>query len=297
MCRSTCRRRVAISVRWTPARDDRHGDRLRPGADPGRRTDHRARRDHPGADRICCAPSSRRAEQSDHPATHDLGIAASLCRRVSVMYAGQIRRDGAGRHPIFGSPLMPYTWGLIDSIRASTSSRAAPLPDAHACVPPDPMIGRCRAARFAARCQLCAGTCRGRGVPPSRERGPARAPACLLPVPRTTDRAATRPHDAAVPRTASLRRSVLLKVEDRRGGFPRGTRPSRAVRRRRVSPIARGETPRPGRANPAAARSTLGARRAAARRPVARARCCSTAQDLAASAGRCAAHACAGACS
>ena len=32
--------------------------------------------------------------------THDLGIAAGMCDRVNVMYAGQDRRDGHGRHAV-----------------------------------------------------------------------------------------------------------------------------------------------------------------------------------------------------
>jgi len=81
--------------------------------------------------------------------THDLGIAASLCRRVSVMYAGQIV-ETAPVDAIFSEPLMPYTWGLIDSIPRFDQEPGSALPMLPG-VPPDPM----RVApgcRFAERC-------------------------------------------------------------------------------------------------------------------------------------------------
>lgn len=47
--------------------------------------------------------------------THDFGIAARLCDRISVMYAGQIVESGT-TDDIFGRPQMPYTRGLIACI-------------------------------------------------------------------------------------------------------------------------------------------------------------------------------------
>lgn len=46
--------------------------------------------------------------------SHDLGVIASLCSRVIVMYAGRIAEVGSTQE-IFQSPKHPYTWGLLHS--------------------------------------------------------------------------------------------------------------------------------------------------------------------------------------
>ena len=47
--------------------------------------------------------------------THDLGVAAEFCRRIAVMYAGQIVEQGP-TDDIIEQPLHPYTQGLLRSI-------------------------------------------------------------------------------------------------------------------------------------------------------------------------------------
>jgi len=47
--------------------------------------------------------------------SHDLGVIATLCSRVIVMYAGRIAEVGTAED-IFHSPKHPYTWGLLQSI-------------------------------------------------------------------------------------------------------------------------------------------------------------------------------------
>ncbi|MBI2910386.1 MAG: ABC transporter ATP-binding protein [Chloroflexi bacterium] len=47
--------------------------------------------------------------------THDLGIAAKMCDRVAVMYAGKIVEE-AGVRRIFGEPAHPYTVALMKSL-------------------------------------------------------------------------------------------------------------------------------------------------------------------------------------
>ena len=47
--------------------------------------------------------------------THDLGIAAGMCDRVNVMYAGRIV-ETATVDELFEQPRMPYSWGLLDSL-------------------------------------------------------------------------------------------------------------------------------------------------------------------------------------
>ena len=47
--------------------------------------------------------------------SHDLGVIATLCRRVIVMYAGKIAEIGTAED-IFHQPKHPYTWGLLKSV-------------------------------------------------------------------------------------------------------------------------------------------------------------------------------------
>lgn len=47
--------------------------------------------------------------------THDLGVVASSCERVAVMYGGRIRETGPVG-PLFTDPAHPYTQGLLAAI-------------------------------------------------------------------------------------------------------------------------------------------------------------------------------------
>jgi peptide/nickel transport system ATP-binding protein len=49
--------------------------------------------------------------------THDLGVIASLCQQVLVMYAGRPVELGSVDQ-IFNRPTHPYTWGLLASLPA-----------------------------------------------------------------------------------------------------------------------------------------------------------------------------------
>ena len=47
--------------------------------------------------------------------THDLGVVASLCDRVVVMYSGQVVEDARVKD-LFDNPAHPYTRGLLSSV-------------------------------------------------------------------------------------------------------------------------------------------------------------------------------------
>ncbi len=47
--------------------------------------------------------------------THDLGVAAGMCDRINVMYAGRIVETGSV-DVTFEQPRMPYTWGLLKAM-------------------------------------------------------------------------------------------------------------------------------------------------------------------------------------
>lgn len=59
--------------------------------------------------------------------THDLGVVASLCSRIVVMYAGMIMEEGLTEE-IFYSPRHPYTKALLNSIpRPDERTRLQPI--------------------------------------------------------------------------------------------------------------------------------------------------------------------------
>jgi oligopeptide/dipeptide ABC transporter ATP-binding protein len=87
--------------------------------------------------------------------THDLGVAASLCRRIAVMYAGQIVETGPVR-AIYRAPAHPYTQALLAAIPRLGVKRSRLT--AIAGQPPsliDPPAG----CRFADRCPARMGKC------------------------------------------------------------------------------------------------------------------------------------------
>ena len=58
--------------------------------------------------------------------THDLGIAAGMCDRINVMYAGRIVETGTVDE-MFENPQMPYSWGLLDSLPRLDDVRGSEL--------------------------------------------------------------------------------------------------------------------------------------------------------------------------
>ena len=88
--------------------------------------------------------------------THDLGIAAGMCDRINVMYAGRIVETGPV-DAVFERPRMPYTRGLMDSIPALATGRGEPLRTIEG-APPD-LIDPPAACRFSDRCRYARDIC------------------------------------------------------------------------------------------------------------------------------------------
>lgn len=87
--------------------------------------------------------------------THDLGVVAQVCDRVSVMYAGEIV-ESTDVATLFEEPLHPYTWGLIESIPRLGQRKGSLLPIQGS--PPkltDEIIG----CAFAKRCPYKSARC------------------------------------------------------------------------------------------------------------------------------------------
>ena len=96
--------------------------------------------------------------------THDLGVIASMCSRILVMYGGVICEEGSVRD-IFYRARHPYTWGLLNSIpRIHHDSHEKLVPIRG--TPPD-MLKPPEGCPFAPRCQYCMPVCRRYMAPPT----------------------------------------------------------------------------------------------------------------------------------
>lgn len=89
--------------------------------------------------------------------THDLGVVASVAKRIQVMYSGIIIERG-NTEDIFYNPQHPYTWALLQSVPKLNESNKEELYSLQG-TPPDllnPPIG----CPFAARCEYCMPICK-----------------------------------------------------------------------------------------------------------------------------------------
>jgi oligopeptide transport system ATP-binding protein len=91
--------------------------------------------------------------------THDLGIAAGMCHRVNVMYAGRIVETGTVDQ-LFEEPQMPYAWGLLDSLPRIDDVRGDRLRTIEGM--PPLLIRPAAACRFGPRCPYVRDVCRER---------------------------------------------------------------------------------------------------------------------------------------
>ena len=89
--------------------------------------------------------------------THDLGVIASMCTRILVMYGGIICEQGTARE-IFYEPKHPYTWGLLRSIPKMTQREDEKLVPING-TPPD-MLCPPKGCPFAPRCPYAMPVCR-----------------------------------------------------------------------------------------------------------------------------------------
>ena len=108
--------------------------------------------------------------------THNLGVVATSCTRVAVMYAGTIAEQGSTRE-IFYQAAHPYTWGLLKSIpdtSAGAKAKLVPIPGS----PPD-LIAPPPGCPFAPRCAKAMKVCVQRR-PETIALSPTHSVACWL---------------------------------------------------------------------------------------------------------------------
>ncbi|MCI6813406.1 MAG: ABC transporter ATP-binding protein [Lachnospiraceae bacterium] len=97
--------------------------------------------------------------------THDLGVVASMCEKIAVMYAGKIVEYGT-TEDIFYRPSHQYTKGLIRSIpRLDTKEHEKLVPIEGT---PVDMLNPLAGCPFAPRCEACMKICL-REMPPVTE--------------------------------------------------------------------------------------------------------------------------------
>lgn len=88
--------------------------------------------------------------------THDLGVVAESCKRVIVMYCGEIIEQGSVE-TIFHHPKHPYTQGLLKSIPVVREKKIPRLPTIEGVVPD--LFHLPSGCRFADRCNQASSQC------------------------------------------------------------------------------------------------------------------------------------------
>lgn len=107
--------------------------------------------------------------------THDLGVAATICDRIQVIYAGRLAEAGTARD-VLVRPRHPYTAGLIQAVPRFDRDRV-PLVPIPGSPPPPGTVGD--ACAFASRCVNVADRCRQQAPP--WEESDGRHLACFHP--------------------------------------------------------------------------------------------------------------------
>ncbi len=108
--------------------------------------------------------------------THNLGVVAEVCDKVSVMYAGKIVEQGTV-DDIFYNPSHPYTLGLMRSmprVDAKEYERLIPIEGN-----PVDMLNPPEGCGFGARCEYCMNICL-RKEPPTIDLGNGHRSSCWL---------------------------------------------------------------------------------------------------------------------
>lgn len=107
--------------------------------------------------------------------THDLGVAAYLCKQIAVMYLGRIVECGPTRE-VLKAPAHPYTRALLNA----SPRFFAPISDPLSGEVPSP-INLPPGCRFASRCTFVRDDCRTQ-EPALTRWSPTRELACLHPL-------------------------------------------------------------------------------------------------------------------
>jgi peptide/nickel transport system ATP-binding protein len=108
--------------------------------------------------------------------SHDLGVIATICARVIVMYAGEVVEQGPTAD-VLANPKHPYTWALLNARPGLDTERGDRRLTTVEGTPPDPLDFP-KGCRFAPRCPFRQSVCDEH--PPLLEVGTARLSRCWL---------------------------------------------------------------------------------------------------------------------
>ena len=108
--------------------------------------------------------------------SHYLGVAASLCDRVAVMYAGRVV-ETADVTSLYSKPKHPYTQGLLESVPRLGSKKKRLVSISGS--PPDPLKPP-SGCSFHPRCKKATVQCRST-IPPEKNLGNGHRVLCWLP--------------------------------------------------------------------------------------------------------------------
>jgi len=110
--------------------------------------------------------------------THNLGVVAEICDRVTVMYAGHVMEQGIV-DDIFYSPAHPYTQGLLRSMPNLDDEKGKKLIPIEGT--PVDLLDPPKGCAFGPRCEHCMKVCLTK-QPPLMEVGDGHVSACWLHV-------------------------------------------------------------------------------------------------------------------
>ena len=108
--------------------------------------------------------------------SHDLGVIGTVCRRVAVMYAGEVVEE-AETAAVLADPRHPYSWALVNAVPRLDSPAGTRLTSIEG-APPD-ALNPPPACRFLARCPFAISRC-GQEHPPLMEVAPGRRARCWV---------------------------------------------------------------------------------------------------------------------
>jgi len=148
--------------------------------------------------------------------THNLGIVARLCRRVAIMYAGQIVEEGSTEQ-IFAAPHHPYTRDLLGATPSLSHPRSEPLVAIEGRPPSTALTG----CPYAPRDPLAFDKCHTE-APPLLADADGRRSACWLAL--EAGRLPARPATHVSPSPPLSVRAPLLSVRALSKSYPAGGR-------------------------------------------------------------------------